>query len=71
MWQRSMIVGVMKEDSIMSHDDDEAAYFRRRSEEERERAVQAAGTPIRRLHLDLAERYSERVREVMARGALT
>ncbi len=55
----------------MSHDADDAAYFRRRSDEERQRARQAAGSPIRRLHLDLAERYSERVREVIARGSLT
>ncbi|MEH3035357.1 MAG: hypothetical protein PGN23_02505 [Sphingomonas adhaesiva] len=52
----------------MSHDADDAAYYRRRSEEERARARHAAGTPIRRLHLDLAERYANRVREVLARG---
>lgn len=51
----------------MSHDSDDAEYYRRRSEQERERARTAAGTPIRRLHLDLAARYTERVREVMAR----
>ncbi|MEH3046002.1 hypothetical protein [Sphingomonas adhaesiva] len=55
----------------MSHDADDAAYFRRRCEEERERARTAAGSPIRRLHLDLAALYTERVREVMARGSLT
>lgn len=55
----------------MSHDADDAAYFRRRSDEERERArACSGGAPIRRLHLDLAERYSERVREVMTRGAV-
>ena len=55
----------------MSHDSDDAAYFRRRCDEERARARTAVAKPIRRLHLDLAELYTERVREVMARRSLT
>jgi hypothetical protein len=52
----------------MSHDAEDAAYFRRRSEEERQRArACSGGAPIQRLHLDLAERYNERVREMMER----
>lgn len=38
-------------------------YYRRRAAQEHEAARHARGGPIRRVHLDLANRYAERVAE--------
>ncbi len=46
----------------MSHSND-VEYFRRRTAQEQQRARVADEGLVRRLHLDLASRYAERVRE--------
>ncbi|WP_341208731.1 hypothetical protein [uncultured Sphingomonas sp.] len=43
------------------------AYFRRRIVEEKQRARAACEEAIRRLHLDLADRYAERAAEAEQR----
>jgi hypothetical protein len=39
-------------------------YFRMRAEQERKRAEASKDTPARRVHLEMAERYSEMLRNV-------
>ena len=46
---------------------DDAEFFRRRSDQERALARESDVKAIRRLHLDLAERYTQRLRDVVAR----
>lgn len=46
---------------------DDAEFFRRRSDQERALARDTDVAAIRRLHLDLAERYTQRLREAVAR----
>lgn len=41
------------------------AYFRKRERDERDCAERAQDQMARRAHLDLAERYAERVRAMM------
>lgn len=45
-------------------------YFRQRVVDEKRRARAACEEAIRRLHLDLAERYAERVEEAERRAML-
>ena len=42
------------------------SYFLRRSSEERTAAIHARDPRVRRVHIELAERYEERVREMTA-----
>lgn len=46
---------------------DDVEFFRRRSDQERALARDTDVAAIRRLHLDLAERYTQRLREAVAR----
>ena len=46
---------------------DDVEFFRRRSDQERALARDTDVKAIRRLHLDLAERYTQRLREAVAR----
>jgi len=39
-------------------------YYRRRERQERERAARADDTTARRVHLEMAERYSAKLREI-------
>ncbi len=41
-------------------------YFRRREREEREHAERADDTTARRVHLEMADRYSARLRDLVA-----
>jgi hypothetical protein len=45
------------------HMTDDIDYYRRRAAQEREAAQHARGAPMRRVHLDLASRYAERIAE--------
>jgi hypothetical protein len=42
------------------------SYFRRRASEERTAALYARDARVRRVHLEMAERYEERVRAMAA-----
>jgi hypothetical protein len=42
------------------------SYFLRRASEERTAALHSKDARVRRVHLELAERYEERVREMTA-----
>jgi hypothetical protein len=42
---------------------DDLDYYRRRAQQESEAARHARDAPMRRLHLDLASRYAERIAE--------
>jgi len=41
------------------------AYFEKREAEEREAASRAQSEVVRKIHLDLAEQYAARAREIM------
>lgn len=40
-------------------------YYRMREQQERERAERSDDTPARRVHLEMAERYSAMLREAL------
>ena len=42
--------------------ENDRSYFMRRAAQERSAATHASGEPARKAHLELAERYRERVR---------
>ena len=42
--------------------ENDRSYFMRRAAQERSAATRASGEPARKAHLELAERYRERVR---------
>lgn len=46
---------------------DDLDYYRRRAQQESEAARHAREAPMRRLHLDLASRYAERIAEAELR----
>jgi len=46
-------------------DQGSVAYFERREAEEREAASRARSEVARKIHLDLAEQYAARAREIM------
>ena len=45
---------------------DDAAYYSRRAREERAAALKAPHPNARQVHLDMAEAYEERLREIAA-----
>ena len=47
---------------------DDLDYYRRRAQQESEAARHARDAPMRRLHLDLASRYAERIAEAERRA---
>ncbi|MBY9064058.1 hypothetical protein K7957_14035 [Sphingomonas yunnanensis] len=46
---------------------DDLDYYRRRAQQESDAARHARDAPMRRLHLDLASRYAERIAEAELR----